>query len=400
MELFYSVPYDGLEYESRDSVFVAEFSVRFELEGESGRREDATIYKQARVRSFVEAQEAQRAFVDGFSIVVAPGGYALRMTIAQPTPTSTGGDTVVFEPIASFADSLLVPALGERPALSLLQLAAGVAVDSATGGLSVIPNPTRRYSADGLDRVYVYFEAYNLSPESDSYQVRTSVLSRTAEPETLVQGAPTVKPLTGDAVGSVVGVSVAGLAPGPYAVDLEVTELPSGASARRQAEFVVAGVERGPGGVVPGLELTELEKRYYRSLEYVATRRELAYYNTLSDSGKEGYLASFWNRHNLTEFARRMETAQRYQTARTPGLETDRGRVYVKYGEPDQVDNLVIEVDRSSREYWHYYNLGYTFVFIDVRGDNNYRLAWTDSPDEPSTGLEHLLTEDEEEMFE
>jgi GWxTD domain-containing protein len=150
-------------------------------------------------------------------------------------------------------------------------------------------------------------------------------------------------------------------------------------------------------------DLSLLERKYYGELDYIATGLELQHYKTLGDSSKEQYLAWFWGRRgraSLTEFARRMETAkQRYSTARTSGIKEDRGRIYVKYGEPDEVERTVIEVDRRPREYWKYYGLGYTFVFIDLRSDNVYRLAWTDSPDIPITGYEKYLTEDELELF-
>ncbi len=400
VEFFYAIPYSSLEYAERDSAFVAEFSVRFELDGPEGFREDATIFKQARVESFVEAQEAQRTFVDGFSLTLAPGDYRMKMTVGQPMPGAARGDTTEFVETASLSDSFRLTPYADRPALSSLQLAAGVVVDTATGELSVVPNPTRIYSPDGLDRVYFYVEGYNLSAESDSYEIHASIVGTEVPVETLVNAPPSVKETTGEAVGSVLGVSVAGLEPGEYLLDVALVERPSGAAAGRRARFAVGGDDESGGATRFRLELTGLEEKYYREIEYIATPRELAYYQSLGDSSRDVYLAWFWNRHNLAEYARRMETAQRYRTARTDGLRTDRGRVYVKYGEPDEIERLVLEVDRRPREYWHYFGSGYSFVFMDLRGDNNYRLAWTNSPDEPPTGLERYLTADEQEIFE
>jgi hypothetical protein len=81
------------------------------------------------------------------------------------------------------------------------------------------------------------------------------------------------------------------------------------------------------------------------------------------------------------------------------GFNTDRGRVYVKYGEPDAIEQKVIEAETRPREYWHYYNTGYIFVFIDLSGDANYRLAWTNAKGEPKTGYESYLTVEEQDQF-
>ncbi len=400
VEFFYAVPYGALDYQVADTGLVGQFSLRFELAGPGGYHQDAVIFKQARIASFAEARESQRVFVDGFSLTVPPGRHAYKLTLAKPAPVqsdSAGGTE--FVEAGSVSDSLEIPNLSSGLQLSTIQLAAGVTVDTVSGGFSVIPNPTRRFGTAGLDRVYFYFEGYGLGPQADSYEVRSQVLG--AAGETLVSSEPRVKWRTGTAVSSALGLSVAGIKPGDYKLEVELTDRASGRSVRRQSDFTVAGAEEEPGPGSPyQLSMTNLERQYYQQVEYIFSRRELGYYNSLGDSGKQAYLAWYWSKHNLTEFSRRMETARgRFKTARTSGLETARGRIYVKYGEPDEVERKVLEVDRKPREYWHYYGKGYNFVFIDLKSDNSYLLAYTNSPDEPRTGYEYYLTEDEQEIY-
>ena len=67
-----------------------------------------------------------------------------------------------------------------------------------------------------------------------------------------------------------------------------------------------------------------------------------------------------------------------------PGHDVDRGRIYIKYGEPDEVERNIISVEISRPyEFWQYYN-GYQFIFIDIRGTNEYTLVWTNASDEQS----------------
>jgi GWxTD domain-containing protein len=163
---------------------------------------------------------------------------------------------------------------------------------------------------------------------------------------------------------------------------------------------LISEVAGQTGGTPYQLQIGPREEKYYRELQYVATPREVEYYNKLSPEGKEAYLAWFWSKHNLSEFVRRREVVEsRFGTARTSGIKTDRGKIYIKYGEPDAVERKTMEMDVKPREYWFYYQLGLTFIFVDLRGDGNYRLAWTNSPDEAETGLEYLLTPEEQNQY-
>jgi GWxTD domain-containing protein len=287
-------------------------------------------------------------------------------------------------------------------ALSSLQIGSSALTDTATGAVSVIPNPSRRFPDHGIEALYVYYEGYNLKPDSEQYQVRAAIVrTGSGRPDTVVKTPPVRKKKHGTSVGYALGVSVDGVAPGAYALVLELTDLASGQSARAEQQFRLGTPEVQPQGVAAAFDsLSPLERKYYEQIHYVATPRQVAYYKALSDSGKQAYLAKFWGQHNLTEFSRRMETAaERFRLPKVSGINTDRGKVYVKYGEPDAIEQKVIETETRPREYWHYYGSGYVFIFIDLRGDASYRLAWTSAKDEPRTGLEHYLTPEEEEQF-
>jgi GWxTD domain-containing protein len=198
------------------------------------------------------------------------------------------------------------------------------------------------------------------------------------------------------------GVSVAGVEPGAYTLGVELTDVATGRSVTGGRDFLLGAVAPEATVAGPALDgLLPLERKYYDQIQYLTTPGQLAYYKALSDTGKGAYLAKFWSVRNLAEFSRRMETADvKYRQPRVAGRDTDRGRIYVKYGEPDAVEQKVIETETRPREYWHYYNTGYLFVFIDIRQDSNYRLAWTNAKEEPKTGFESYLTVQEQEQLE
>jgi GWxTD domain-containing protein len=397
VEFFYGIPYDQLSYVQTDSGLVAEFSVRLQLAGlDNSFRQEGTILKRARIRTFQEAFAAQRNFVDGFSVTAPPGRYRFRIAVAE---TSAGAE-IANEGIRE--DTLVLKGFNQGLALSSLQVGSTALTDTATGAVSVIPNPTHRFPDKGLEALYVYYEGYNLSPDSGTYRVRAAIVgNRAGKPDTLVKTPPISKPKRGTSVAYALGVSMAGVEPGTYAFGLELTDLATKQSVAATRDFVLGSVasEAAALSLVPD-SLTQLERKYYDQIQYLATPNQLAYYKALSDAGKTAYLAKFWGVRNLKEFSRRMETAEaKYRQPKVAGYNTDRGRIYVKYGEPDATDQKVIEVESRPREYWQYYNTGYAFVFIDIRQDGNYRLAWTNAKEEPKTGFESYLTIEEQDKF-
>ena len=58
------------------------------------------------------------------------------------------------------------------------------------------------------------------------------------------------------------------------------------------------------------------------------------------------------------------------------GYLTERGRVYLTYGEPDQRDFYPSEINKKPYEIWFYNDIegGVSFIFGDVTGFGNYEL--------------------------
>jgi hypothetical protein len=65
-----------------------------------------------------------------------------------------------------------------------------------------------------------------------------------------------------------------------------------------------------------------------------------------------------------------------FNTMQRRGWRTDRGRVYLMYGEPSEIERYPSQVDAKPYELWHYNELegGVIFVFGDVSGFSEYLL--------------------------
>ena len=58
----------------------------------------------------------------------------------------------------------------------------------------------------------------------------------------------------------------------------------------------------------------------------------------------------------------------------TEGWRTDRGRIYIKFGPPDDIERYPFEMGTYPFEIWRYYSLRKVFVFVDRTGFGDYYL--------------------------
>lgn len=78
------------------------------------------------------------------------------------------------------------------------------------------------------------------------------------------------------------------------------------------------------------------------------------------------------------DYLNRIEIAnQRYSAMGRTGWKTDRGRVYLLYGEPSEVERYPNQLESRPYEIWRYNELegGVYFVFADITGFSDYLLV-------------------------
>jgi GWxTD domain-containing protein len=109
-------------------------------------------------------------------------------------------------------------------------------------------------------------------------------------------------------------------------------------------------------------------------------------YRNLELTGKARFLEDFWRSRDpdpstaLNEFQREHLrrwnfTNQQFSRFRNDdGWKTDRGRVYIIWGPPDDIERHPADISNVAWERWHYYSLegGIEFIFADLSGFENY----------------------------
>ncbi len=74
------------------------------------------------------------------------------------------------------------------------------------------------------------------------------------------------------------------------------------------------------------------------------------------------------------EYFSRIEYCEQNFSRGDLGYRSDRGKIYVLYGPPDQVESRPFEIDRPAEEIWYYYQRNLTFTFVDRFGSGEFVL--------------------------
>lgn len=132
----------------------------------------------------------------------------------------------------------------------------------------------------------------------------------------------------------------------------------------------------------------ELDDIFAKS-KYIASSGEIDKYNKLKgEESKREFLFDFWNTRDnnpatteneyFYDYLKRIELSnQRYNSMQKQGWKTDRGRVYIIYGEPSEIERYPNQIESRPYEIWHYNDIegGIFFIFADLTGFSEYTLV-------------------------
>jgi GWxTD domain-containing protein len=120
--------------------------------------------------------------------------------------------------------------------------------------------------------------------------------------------------------------------------------------------------------------------RYYLGDEEVAPLRDVP------EGERRQRWEEFWKsldpdpdtpeNEKLDEFLARVRVvSDRFAARGEPGWRSDRGKVYIRYGEPDDIEQVAQGFNSPAYEIWRYVNRNLTFVFADSTGFGDYVLV-------------------------
>jgi GWxTD domain-containing protein len=124
---------------------------------------------------------------------------------------------------------------------------------------------------------------------------------------------------------------------------------------------------------------------FYETARLIMTKQERDIFNHLPDKdARKEFILDFWAKRDpdpateenefREEFFRRIDYANQRFNEGTLGWKTDRGRVYIYFGQPDRIERrpMLNNPNIKALQIWIYYRYNFGIEFIDKRGDGSY----------------------------
>jgi len=212
----------------------------------------------------------------------------------------------------------------------------------AKSGIEVIPNAQRRYGLL-LPELAIYFEIYNGKGLEDTVTATYAIINRDGAEIFKQQKLLAIK---GSVTPSTALFDVTALSAGSYLLVVSL-EGAGDRMVRIQRKFDVAWSPLSWG---------RYDYEMIGDMEYILTEEEMREFKQLSPGEKERYLEEFWRsidptpgtaeNEARTEHYRRVVYADKhFGTSTKRGALTDRGRIYIKYGPPDDIQSFYSDME-------------------------------------------------------
>jgi GWxTD domain-containing protein len=377
LEIYYKIHNRALHFHADGDRFVANFELRAALEDKDGipvavfsTEKSVVVGSEEKTMSYVDFRTSQINFD------VEPQDYVLKFSLWDDESPS----------IYNYEEKVKLDAFNEdQPQFSQVEFARHIeetADDSsifAKGNLIIVPSVSREYEGEENSRLVYYLELYQGKDKAEKVLVETIIRSATKgmvyrDTLTTYFDEPTERQLR--------DISSAELAPGRYEMELFLRGRRNKKLAEQRQPFTVLWSQRA---ILKHDYKTALDQ-----ISLIAGAEELGKLKNLKTLEERiKAFNDFWLARDPSvgtarnevkeEFYRRVDYANRqFRALRREGWRSDRGRVYIMHGEPDQVDDYPMSPEYLPYQIWHYYRQGryMRFLFVDEDLDGDYRLQY------------------------
>jgi GWxTD domain-containing protein len=384
LELYYQIHHRGLAF----ALSGGNYTAGYELLATVQDKDDKAVHSYTRDRQIVlGADEEARTRVDfrtsQINLDLPPGKYKARFTLKD----RTSGRVTTRE-----MNLKLEELYDKNPRMSEIEFAQafqGRADEGSIfskGDILVVPSVHRTYGNQANDRIAYYFEVYpgtrdlaNVVIETRVRHYRRGLLYR-----------DTIHIALGDRPECQLReISIDDLLPGEYELAVSAHGRRNKKLAGRTQIFRVAWTQDGMIRNDWKATIKQLEL-----FSYDVDVGDMEDLETVDERIKA--FDQFWRERDPTEgtpeneaktaFYYRVRVAnERFGVMRMEGWRTDRGHIYIRYGEPDYMVNEPFSPDRYPYQIWYYTRISPNrrFVFVDENEDGDYRLQY------PYDGLSH-----------
>jgi GWxTD domain-containing protein len=352
-ELFFASREDE-SFEAVVDITVLIFEKGFQVAGDTWRH-------RLRAPSLLTARNSSRALRKTIRFPVPPGDYDVEVGISQPEAGTGGKLRLPLKAVRS-----------PKKGLRIAPLLFGVCPGGNEKPHSIRENPLlgRRFG-NPLPPVCLYTQVHH--PKTDAgevLQVRWSLETLT---ETDVRSDTMEIPAGHEFTDVLVPLPLEKLWMGTYSLRLECR-------LRKWKEEANTTFEMDETRVSLGKEFEST----LEMVKIIANEEEIEALESAPHSDRQKAWDDFWKGRDPTpdternefkeEYFRRVRHANEQFGVLEPGWRSDRGRIYIRYGEPDQIESYPQNINSPPHEIWDYFRLRVRFVFVDYEGFGRYEL--------------------------
>ncbi len=378
LEIYYRISNNQLQFVKDNDLYHASYEITITIYDKGGRQ----VTAESRDKEFTVARYENTISSEGFRVsqinkLLPPGKYKIDMSL-----TDNNGGSVIHRSM-----DVELPKYNRREAqlssIEFLQRVDTALIDSLfqKGQLSVIPSVSRNYSGDTSASLLYYHEIYQ--GKSGRKDVTIQTLIRDRKLDVVYRDSLNFEFEEGqNVIRQVRDVSLWGIKSGDHTLEVILRGRRDKAVDKASIPFTIYWSPRA-------MVIHDYETAVHM-LKYIATDDEIKQLKDLNPLQKR--LAGwdeFWLAHDPTpgtsenetmrNYYNRIEYSNRYfRVLRRDGWLTDRGRILIQYGVPDQIEDYPFEMESKSYKIWYYYHLSQPlkFTFIDDWGDGDYVLQY------------------------
>ena len=395
IEFYYSFSQKGLAQTKTDSAILLEGILYIQITDTSN--QTIVVDREWKINHEVtDSLDLNKSLVGVLGFIIPSGDYVCNVSGRNLKDSLVNRNYREFITVKPFIDS--------SPAVSNIQIASKILQDSPNtnsvfykNSYEIIPLPTSIFG-ENQPVLFHYFELYNLESLNNELPLKLSVIVTSSRGNVFFHKSKNID-VTTDSRVEVGTVAVNKFPTDTYTIIISLVDSINqyGVSSSKKFYVLNPSVEIVDSvynelsdvfathfGAMSEEELDDL----FQKSKYIATSQEIEQYNILNgEKGKQKFLQEFWKvRDNepstqknefYEEYLRRIDISnQQFSTLGKKGWKTDRGRIYLKYGAPSEIERYPNQIDTKPYEIWNYNEIegGVVFVFADLTNFSDYQL--------------------------
>ena len=383
-EINYQIPYQDLKFERTEQGFVARLKVNFALsKGEKIAYQDEFVNKI--IMKDAATTDSPRFFSDKIILTLAGSGYLFTVTFRDEQADKS----------VDYNHEMNI--LPRDTWLSEVEFLFDVVADSTNllekfhrQSQLFYLNSSHIYTLPENDKLWLYY-IYYPPPDSASLIFETIKIKR--KQEIILESAAEIE-VSAWAIPIIKHLDISHLEEGYYEIVIS-----AGLDSLPPLEIAHDYFSIRMENIFSQRLFIDLEDEFML-LKYFLTGKQAAIWKTLTEKGKINFLNRFWSINDpdpateknefLLTVKDRIDYCNNNFSYFKEGWKTNRGRIYIKHGEPDEIiklqTGLTAKYLQKDYQIWKYRTgTELTYIFIDLQTSGNYRLIYVEDDDTESS---------------